>query len=102
MSAQEIAGGKETLTTAQIEFFKVNGYLILDNLIEPPIVERWQQAICECFEVSSEDNDYLNASRKKGEDFKFTSESSLGNYFQLYGVVKQLVGSTVEFASEDL
>ena len=102
MSAQGIDGVEETLTTAQIQLFKDNGYLILDNFIEPPIIERWQQAICECLEVSSEDDDSLNTSRKKGKEFKFTSESSLGNHLRLSGVLAQLVGSTFEFASEDL
>lgn len=99
MSAQEIVGQEETLTTAQIQFFKNNGYLILDNFIDPPIVERWQEAIYRCFGVGSEDEDL---SRGKGEDFKFTPESTLGNHLHLSKVLKQLIGGTSEFASEDL
>jgi hypothetical protein len=102
MSAQEIDGVNETLTTAQIQFFKDNGYLILDNFIEPPIVERLQQAICKCFEVGSKDDDSLNMTGKKGQDFEFTSETSLGNHLRLSRVIEQLVGGTFKFASEDL
>jgi ectoine hydroxylase-related dioxygenase (phytanoyl-CoA dioxygenase family) len=102
MSAQEIVGVKETLTTAQIQFFKDNGYLILDNFIEPPIVERWQRAIRKSFEGSAKDDDSLNVSRTKGQDFEFTSESTLGNHLRMFRVLEQLVGDTFEFASEDL
>lgn len=102
MSAQEIVGESAALTTAQIQFFKDNGYLILDNFIEPSIVESWQQAIRRCFGASSEDNDSLQTGGEKGEEFKFTSESSLGNHLRLSKVLRQLVGDAVEFASEDL
>jgi len=99
MRRKQIAGEKDTLTTAQIQFFKENGYLILDNFLEHAIVERWQQAMCRSFGVGSKDEDF---SGKKGQDFKFTAESSLGNHFRLFKVLKQLAGGTVEFASEDL
>jgi ectoine hydroxylase-related dioxygenase (phytanoyl-CoA dioxygenase family) len=102
MNAHEITRVEDRLTSAQIQFFKDNGYLILDNFIEPAIVERWQQAICKCFEVSSEDDDHLNISGNKEQEFNFTSESSLGNHLRLSGVLKQLLGGTFEFASEDL
>jgi ectoine hydroxylase-related dioxygenase (phytanoyl-CoA dioxygenase family) len=102
MGAQEIDGVGETLTAEQIRFFKDNGYLILDDFIEARIVEGWRQSIRECFEIVPEDGGSFDVREKKGQGFRFTSENSLGNHLRLSSVLRQLVGGTLEFASEDL
>ena len=47
----------DILTTNQIEFFKASGYLILEDLIEPAIIESWQEQIWTHFGSSLEEPD---------------------------------------------
>jgi hypothetical protein len=68
----------EPLTPEQIQFFKDQGYLVLDNLVDPGLVKSWQKNIADFFspDPSCQAPDPINFSKKSAEGFRFSPPES--------------------------
>ncbi|HJQ37793.1 MAG TPA: phytanoyl-CoA dioxygenase family protein [Thermoanaerobaculia bacterium] len=104
MSTQETAAPTMALTAAEVQFFKEEGYLILEDFFEPELVERWQRETSEYFGADPRDDGSWSriADRRSVADFEFSAASSLRNHAGLQDVMLQLGGSPFELGSEQL
>ncbi len=81
------------LTTEQIASFKAHGYLILENLIEMPVIENWRDQLWTPLGSSLESPDTWPTDQVALNDFRFSPpESAFGQQPTMQKIVEQLGG----------
>lgn len=102
MNSPKSSKTTSVLTPAQIQSFKDEGYLILEDLIEPEMVEQWRRDLAEFFgaDPNDENTRNTNVNGRSGSEFTFSPETSLRSHPVLSEITGQLSGGTFSMESE--
>lgn len=92
---------RDYLSNEQIDFFKENGFLVVENLIPPEILKNWQTMISRFFGFDHTGSGAVNTSKDDREKFQLAPQDSLSRQSKLMGIVEQLVGTGCRLGNEE-